>query len=180
MTVLFGFLLLVSCLAIGRDGRVLPLHGFCTALCIAFCGQGPVAVAALVAALGGSLSAWMGLRRFAPERMDGTGVLSPVVMAAAGGMVLVFLLALSAVPGLPVLFAAAVVLIGLCGAALSVPLLQFAAMFCGVDGLFLLAGCVQSGLLLAAAVIVWGSLAVLGVWLLPRLAWLRTETPDDV
>lgn len=180
MTVVFGLLLLVSCLAIGRDGRVLPLHGFCTALCIAFCGQGPVAVAALVVALAGSLSAWFGLRRLAPERMDGTGVLSPVVMAAAGGMALVFLLALSAIPGLPVMFAAGVVLIGLCGAALSVPLLQFAAMFCSVDGLFLLAGCVQSGLLLVAAMIVWGSLAVLGLWLLPRLAWLRTEAAEDV
>jgi len=179
MTILFGILLLLSLFAIGRDGRVLPAHGICAAICVAVMGRGGPALTALLLLISLNLLAWLGLRRFAPYQPDDvSGVVSVrlrAAMAVVGAMALVLLTALSAMPGLPILLCSAVVLAGLCGAAMSVPLLQCVGLLCALNGLILLGGGTGNWMLIGAAAILWSGLAVLGFWLLPRLAWLRAE-----
>ncbi|GEK99585.1 hypothetical protein [Acidomonas methanolica] len=181
MTMLFGLFFLLALASIGRDGRVLPVQGVLAAGCVAVAARGDVAIAAALAALATNGAAWAGLRRLAPHEPGGRGLPQPALIGILGGMVLVLLLllALAAPSDLPVLMAAGVVLLGLCGAAQPAPLVQFVGLLGAVNGLIVLAGVLGNGMLLLAALLVWAALGVLGVWLLPRLAWLRVDLPDE-
>ncbi|AQS88858.1 hypothetical protein AA101099_2176 [Neoasaia chiangmaiensis NBRC 101099] len=180
MTLIFALLLLLSLFAIGRDGRVLPAHGACGALCVALTWHGGVAVAAVVMLLGGNMLAWWGLSRLAPYSAASRGAFSVVALAAVGGMLLALLLFLAASPGLSVSMAGAVVLIGLCATVVPAPLAQFTGLFCALNGLIVLAGALGNGMLLLAGFVSWAALATLGYWLLPRLTWLRADANDEI
>lgn len=94
-------------------------------------------------------------------------------LCAAIGLML--LTALAAIPGLPVLICIGIVLSGLCAAALPAPLLQLVGLLCALNGLLLLGGYSQSWPLVLGTTLVWTGLLALGGWLMPKLAWLRTE-----
>lgn len=173
MTFIFGMAILVAIFSMGRDGRMLPPQGLAAALGVAAGAHGWVALGAIIVLLTGNIAAWAGLRRFAPVERGHRGVATALTVAA--GLSLMALLSLAAAPGLPLLVGVGLVIFGLCGASQSVPLLQFVGMMSAVNGLFFVAGVMESAWLLGAAVIAWAALALLGLWLMPRLAWHRAD-----
>lgn len=183
MTVLLGLTLLIALAAIGRDGRILPFHGTCAAACVSGIGHGAPALAALVLLPVLNGAGWTVLRAHVAWRSGdlrerrSTQQASGVAVCAA--IALVLLTALAATPGLPVLICIGIVLSGLCAAALPVPLLQLVGLLCTLNGLLLLGGHIQSWPLVLGTALVWVGLLALGAWLMPRLAWLKTEGPGN-
>lgn len=181
MIVLLGLTLLVALAAIGREARILPLHGTCAAACVSGVGHGAPALAALILlpALNGAglivLRCHVAWRSGEPrERRTAQQAAS---LAVCGAIALVLLTALAATPGIPVLICIGIILAGLCGAALSAPLLQLVSLLCTLNGLLLLGGYTHSWPLVLGATLVWIGLLSLGGWLMPRLAWHRMDGP---
>ncbi|GBQ09480.1 hypothetical protein [Swaminathania salitolerans] len=184
MIVLLGLTLLVALAAIGRDARILPLHGTCGAASVSLIGHGPPALAVLVLLPVLNGIGWILLGRHASwqsgDLRERRRIRQAATIATAAAILLTLLTALAATPGLPVLICIGLVLAGLCAAALPAPLLQLVGLLCMLNGLLLLGGYCQSWPLVLAALLVWLGLIALSSWLIPRLAWLRQEDPGNV
>lgn len=178
MTVLLGLALLVALAAIGRDGRILPLHGTSAAACVSVIGHGAPAFTALVLLPVLNGAAWIALRRHVAWRSGDLGARrnaqQATALAVCAAIILVLLTALAAMPGLPVLVCTGIILSGLCGAALPTPLFQLTGLLCALNGLLLLGAYSGSWPLILGTALVWIGLLALGRWLMPRLAWSRT------
>ncbi|GBQ87947.1 hypothetical protein [Asaia krungthepensis] len=183
MIVLLGLALLLSLAAIGRDARVLPFHGTCAAACVSGIGHGAPALMALALLPVLNGAGMIVLRRHvawrAGDLRSRRQAQQEAGMAVCAAIALVLLTALAAAPGLPVLICIGIVLAGLCGAALSLPLLQLTGLLCALNGLLLLGGHEHNWFLVLGTALVWIGLLSLGGWLMPRLAWLRTEGDGD-
>lgn len=179
MTILFGTMLLISLAAIGRDGRVLPLHGLWAGACAATGSDDPVALSACFLLPFLNVAAWALLRPYVIYRLDETHERrlgrQASALAASAAILLVFLVALAATPRLPLLFCIGTVMAGLCSTALRHPLQQCVGLICTLNGLILLGGVtLNASLVLASAALSLG-LMMRARKLMPRLAWLKVE-----
>ncbi|QDH16407.1 hypothetical protein [Swingsia samuiensis] len=171
MIVGFGILLLLALAGLGRDGRGLPLYGVMAAFTGATLCNGLFALVTSLALISFNIAAWAWLKRFAPHAPD-KGAALPVI----GALLLLLALGVAGASlGLAPVLASGLVLIGLCGAAFGPSLVQFTSLLMSADGLIVMACVLHSWALFTVSVVLWGVLAILGVTLLPRLAWRRVE-----
>jgi len=180
VTVLLGLMLLIALAAIGRDSRVLPFHGTCAAACVSAIGYGAPALTALILLPLLNGAGWMMLRRHTGWRAGDLRARRAAQQAASlavcASIALLLLTALAATPGLPVLICIGIVFSGLCAASLPMPLMQLTGLLSALNGLLLMGAHRQSWALVLGAALVWIGLLALGRWLMPRLAWLRTDS----
>lgn len=176
MTVGIALALVLVLLTLGRDGRWLPLYGVVCGLTALSSGGGVMMVLVVLVLVIFNSLAWMGVRGFSvtrvTERTQTVRAIFPVIATLAMQLVL----ALSGANlGLTPTLGIGLVLAGLCSAACGAPLAQFCGLLMAADGLLLMACVLASWGLFVTGIALWGVMAVLGITLLPRLAWRRTE-----
>ncbi|WP_018980255.1 hypothetical protein [Saccharibacter floricola] len=176
MTVGFALALVLVLITLGRDGRWLPLYGVLCALTAASSGSGIMAVLVVLALLLFNSGAWIGLRGFSAARTSTHVRSAEAILPVVATLLMQFVLALSGADlGLVLTLGVGLVVAGLCSAACGAPLAQFCGLLKTADGVLMVACLLGSWGLFVTGIALWSVMAVLGVTLLPRLAWRKVE-----
>lgn len=176
MTVGFALALVMIILTLGRDGRWLPLYGGICGLTVLSLENGLMSVLVAFALVFFNFIAWMGLRGFSVSDVSGHVKRKKAILPVIAILLMQLVLALSGANlGLGPTLGVGLVLAGLCSAAYGVPLSQFCGLLMAADGVLVMACVLASWSLCVTGIALWGVMAVLGITLLPRLAWRRVE-----
>lgn len=183
-----GFILaLVSILlSWGRSGSGLLVYTAACLWMIASSGTGWLNCASMVVLLVCNGLVWAGLRSFSqsdkPAGIYHAGIIGKRdsylrnILPVMALLLLEFVMAFSGASlGLGPLLGIGLVLAGLCVLACGGLLAQFQGMFMAADGLAVLACLLSSRALLMIVIVLWGVLALLGFFLLPRLAGRKVD-----
>lgn len=172
----FSLALIFLLLSWGRDGRWLFIYGLSCIISIVSLGSGFFIYFICFCLLFINFYAWFLLRRFAPiehyRSLSYFKMILPILMTLLLEIILAFASAgLGLVPTLSIgLILASIAII-----ASGQPLSQFCGLLMAADGLLVMSAILSSWSLMIAALAFWGVLALLGVVLLPRLAWKKPE-----